>query len=85
MRWREVSGLAIIGAFAVVSPAAAKCENNAKSCLEATRFHQRVCARVGSSSARRDCYSRGEMAFDECLKTGRWTMDKCDLNGLAKR
>lgn len=71
--------------MAAMSPASAQCENNASSCIEATRFHQRLCARIGLSSERRDCYSRGEKAYNECLKTGKWITDHCSLSGLPKR
>ena len=83
--WTTLVCLGSVLALSSASPASARCENNAKSCLEATRFYQRLCARVGLSSERRDCYNRGEKAYNECLKTGKWATDQCELSGLSKR
>lgn len=83
--WNALVCLGGLLAMLAVSPASAQCENTAKSCLEAKRFHQRLCARVGLSSERRDCYRNGEKAYNDCLKTGKWATDRCDLSGLPKR
>jgi hypothetical protein len=79
--------LACLGFFAAASasPAFAQCENNGKTCLEATRFHQRLCARLGRSSERRNCYNLGEKAYNDCTKTGKWITQQCSLSGLPPR
>jgi hypothetical protein len=64
---------------------AADCANTGKTCLEAKRFHQRVCARVGSFEPRRNCYALNERAHDRCLQTGQWQTDQCNLSGLPKK
>ena len=61
-----------------------QCENTGKSCIEAKRSYQRLCARVGSSAARRDCYALGEAAHEKCLKTGQWVTEQCNLSGLTR-
>jgi hypothetical protein len=78
--------LAIVFVASVfVSPVFAQCENTGKSCLQAMRFHQRVCARVGQSSPRDDCYKNGEKAYDECIKTGKWVTKECSLSNLPEK
>ena len=76
-----IFGLIVISTW----PAVAQCENTGKTCIEAKRYHQRVCARVGSSGPRRDCYALGEKAHDKCLATGQWITDRCSLSGLEKK
>jgi hypothetical protein len=79
-------GVAVFGLIVASTwPAMAQCENTGKTCIEAKRFHQRVCARVGSSGPRRDCYAFGEKAHDKCLTTGQWVTEQCNLSGLGKK
>jgi hypothetical protein len=80
-----LAGLGSLLVIASASPVLAQCENTGKTCLEAMRFHQRICARVGRSSERRDCYSLGEKAYNDCTKTGKWTTKQCSLSGLPPR
>jgi hypothetical protein len=85
----RVAGAAWLALFALVFgstlPAAAQCANTSRTCIEAKRSHQRVCARVGSSDPRRDCYAIGEKAYVKCLATGQWIIDQCNLSGLDKK
>lgn len=84
MMWVKGAVLSVL-VFGSTLPAAAQCENTGKTCLEAKRFHQRVCARVGSSDARRDCYALGEKAHVQCQATGKWVTNQCNLSGLDKK
>jgi hypothetical protein len=82
MKWL---GMVLFGLVVGSTMAAAgQCENTGKTCIEAKRFHQRVCARVGSSAARRNCYALGEKAYVQCQATGQWTTEQCNLSGLDK-
>jgi hypothetical protein len=83
--WAMLAGLGSLLVIAPASPVLAQCENTGKTCLEAMRFHQRICARVGRSSERRACYSLGEDAFNTCTKTGKWITERCSLSGLPAR
>ena len=82
--WAALALSGMIVASVPVSPVAAKCENTGKTCIEARRFHQRLCARIGQSVPRQDCYATGDKAYDNCLTTGRWITQQCNLSDLGK-
>jgi hypothetical protein len=83
MIWMGIAFSAATFGFSL--PASALCDSTSKTCIEAKRLHQRGCARVALSGPRRDCFALGEKAYANCLMTGQWITDECNLPALGKK